>query len=1032
MHPDDLSTLRNFIDSVYLADENNVVDNLSSRLTRYDPQAVGFAAYQLVARIRERTEQQSLIESFFHEYRIDSAEGIVLMSIAEALLRIPDQRTQDLLLQDKLTPDLWEEHGTSAHSLLLSLSNHALQWAGTIEQQLGNPDKTYRRMFSRLGAPLIRSAIKRAMHLLAYQFVIGEDIAQALQRRDERYRYSFDMLGEAALTTAEAERYYQAYLTAIDTLAKQAKHHDIHRNPGISIKLSALYPRYEPLQHQRAEPRLTERLLELARHAQAANISVTIDAEETERLQLSLNIFQSVFNDPELREWQGFGLAVQAYQKRAYPVIEWLAALAKSKQRRIPLRLVKGAYWDTEIKRAQENGLSDYPVFTHKSATDISYLACAEFILNHEDAFYPQFATHNAHTVCAIRRLAEKREYEFQRLFGMGEALYQTLLETEERPLHCRVYAPVGNYRDLLPYLIRRLLENGANTSFVNQIENPDTSIEELTRDPLQLYKTRGTTQSGILPPSRLFGKQRLNSAGLNLADPVQRRLLEQELAQLGERRWTASPLVGGREWDGMPRIVYSPADRAIQVGTMKEANQDSIKAALDTAENAFDRWRSTSVKKRAAALQKAADLLERHRRELVSLCIREGGRTVEDALNEVREAVDFCRYYAAQALEIFGQPLQLPGPTGEQNRLLHHGRGIFVCISPWNFPLAIYVGQIAAALVAGNCVIAKPAQQTPLSAMLGIKLLHQAGIPVDVLHFLPGPGAAIGDHLLSDPRIAGVAFTGSTATASLINRQLAKDNPAIVPLIAETGGQNVMIADSSAHCEQLVQDAVVSAFNSAGQRCSALRVLYLQQDIADRVVDMLSGAMQQLSIGDPSDYATDIGPVIDRQAADRLEQHVARMRREANVLLQIGLPDSCVKGSFFPPTLIELSSLKQLHEEVFGPILHIIRFRSGELEGIVEEVNRSGYGLTLGIQSRIQRTIDTIQSRARVGNVYVNRNMIGAVVGVQPFGGMGLSGSGPKAGGPHYLQRFAVEQTVTVNSAALGGNVSLLSRHLF
>ncbi|WP_031433713.1 bifunctional proline dehydrogenase/L-glutamate gamma-semialdehyde dehydrogenase PutA [Methylomarinum vadi] len=1032
MHSEKLTALRHAINTSYLAEETAVSERLASNLVFYRPADVGIAAGKLVTAIRSNKDQKSLLDSFLHEYRLDSAEGVVLMSIAEALLRIPDRETQDLLLQDKLTANLWEESDDNPHSLLISLSHHALQLAGAVEQQLTNPGKVYRHVLSRLGAPLIRNAVKRAMQLMAYQFVIAERIDSALAHCDERYRYSFDMLGEAAITADHAERYFAAYRAAIETLAEKARHDDIFANPGISVKLSALYPRYEPLQHRQAEPRLSERLLELARLARTANIGLTLDAEESERLDMSLNIFQALFIHPELQGWHGLGLAVQAYQKRAYPLIEWLAALAESERKRIPLRLVKGAYWDSEIKRAQENGLSGYPVFSHKSATDISYLACAELILRHGDAFYPQFATHNAHTVCAIRQLAGAREFEFQRLHGMGESLYRQLMETEQRPLHCRIYAPVGNYRDLLPYLVRRLLENGANTSFINQIENPHIPIESIIRDPVAVYNSRSPEKPEIALPSAMFGEQRLNSAGLNLADPRQLRVIEQELAKLTERPWQAAPLVNGEERAGNDYTAYSPTDRHSTLGDVTEATRESIQAALDSAAAAFPRWRSTPVEERALALQKTAELLENHRLELVSLCVREGGRTIKDALNEVREAVDFCRYYAAMALECFGRPAQLPGPTGEKNVLLCQGRGVFACISPWNFPLAIFIGQITAALAAGNCVIAKPAQQTPLTAMLCIRLLQRAGVPADVLHFLPGEGAAIGSVLLGDPRIVGVAFTGSTATAAIINRQLAKDNPAIVPLIAETGGQNVMIADSSAHCEQLVQDAVVSAFNSAGQRCSALRVLYVQQDIADRVVDMLSGAMQQLRIGDPNDYATDIGPVIDRQAADRLEQHVARMRREAKILLQIDLPDSCTKGSFFPPTLIELSSLKQLHEEVFGPILHIIRFRSRELERIVEDVNRCGYGLTLGIQSRIQRTIDTIQTRARVGNIYVNRNMIGAVVGVQPFGGMGLSGTGPKGGGPHYLQRFAVEQTVTVNSAALGGNVSLLSRHLF
>ncbi len=1030
MPSDELLALRSAINACYLADETGVVDRLADSLSNYRADEVAAEARQLVEAIRQQKDRQPLIESFLHEYRLDSAEGVVLMSIAEALLRIPDNHTQDLLLQDKLTAKLWDEQGDSQHSLLLSLSNHALQIAGAIEHQLQHPGKIYQRLLSRLGAPLIRSAIKRAMHLMAYQFVIAEDISRALEQANERYRYSFDMLGEAAVTGADAERFFQAYFDAIGALAAHARHDDVHRNPSISVKLSALYPRYEPLRHRQAETQLNERLLELARLARTANIGMTIDAEESERLDMSLNIFQAVFSHTGLQGWNGFGLAVQAYQARAYPVIKWLAGLAESERKRIPLRLVKGAYWDSEIKRAQENGLSGYPVFTHKSATDISYLACAELILSQGDLFYPQFATHNAHTACAVRRLADRREFEFQRLHGMGEPLYRQLLDTEHPP-RCRIYAPVGNYRDLLPYLVRRLLENGANTSFINQIENPEIAIETITGDPLATYRNRSTTGAAIALPGELFGKQRDNSAGLNLADPLQLHRIEEELAELAKRAWEAAPVVGGIEQAGECRIVYNPTDRGSEIGKVSAADSASVMAALDGAADAFPGWRASAVEERALALRKTAELLENHRMELASLCVREGGRSVKDALNEVREAVDFCRYYAAMAVECFARPVQLPGPTGEMNRLQLYGRGVFACISPWNFPIAIFVGQIAAALVAGNSVIAKPANQTPLTALRCLRLFHQAGVPQDVLHFLPGDGATIGAVLLSDPRIGGVAFTGSTATARIINRQLAA-NPVIVPLIAETGGQNVMIADSSAHCEQLVQDAVLSAFNSAGQRCSALRVLYVQQEIAEKVIEMLSGAMQQLVIGDPGDYATDIGPVIDLQAADRLKRHVERMQTEAKVLVQLPLPASCSGGSFFPPTLIELNALEQLTEEVFGPILHVIRFHHDDLQRIVAAVNRCGYGLTLGIQSRIQQTIDAIQTRVRVGNVYVNRNMIGAVVGVQPFGGMGLSGTGPKAGGPNYLHRFAVEQTVTVNTAALGGNVALLSRRLY
>jgi RHH-type proline utilization regulon transcriptional repressor/proline dehydrogenase/delta 1-pyrroline-5-carboxylate dehydrogenase len=1028
-----LTSLRNAINQFYLAEEATVIDQLLSSLHKYNPVRVCAIAGKLVSSIRSRKDQQSLFDVFLHEYQLNSTEGIVLMSIAEALLRIPDSHTQDQFLQDKLSTGNWLDHAQHSHSVLLNLSINALQLAGSIEQHIQHPGKIYDGILSRLGTPLIRSAIKQAMQQMAYQFVIAEDIHKAMNQAEhhQRYRYSFDMLGEAALTEAGAERYFQAYLDAIKALAKQAIHKDLYKNPGISIKLSALYPRYEPLHHQQAEQQLGNKLLYLVRQARASGITVTIDAEESERLEMSLNIFQSVFCHSDLQDWNGFGLAVQAYQKRAFAVITWLATLAESHKRRIPIRLVKGAYWDSEIKRAQENGLSDYPVFTHKSATDLSYLACAEFILSKKQAFYPQFATHNAHTVCAIHDLADVQNiYEFQRLHGMGDLLYQQILEHENWQTPCRIYAPVGYYQDLLPYLVRRLLENGANTSFINQIENPAISIATITQDPVVGLKSKTDNKSAIVLPENLYGKERLNSAGLNLGDPHLLTNLQQDLDDLAKRQWQASPLINGKPHCGTEHPIYSPYDQTLLVGNVIHADKTAIQEALQSASDAFPDWRLCSVSTRARYLQKAAELFEKHRLELVTLCVREGGRSIKDALAEVREAVDFCRYYAAGAEKLFARPRKLPGPTGELNQLHYYGRGVFACISPWNFPIAIFTGQITAALAAGNTVLAKPAGQTPLTAMRCIQLLHQAGVPEQVLHLLPGDGVVIGETLLQDQRIAGVAFTGSSATAGYINRQLATHS-VIVPLIAETGGQNVLIADSSAHNEQLVQDALSSAFNSAGQRCSALRVLFVQQEIADKITKLLIGAMYQLVIGNPHAYASDVGPVINQSAVDQLTQHVESMHRKAKVLYQMAVPKQSAKGSFFPPTLIELSSLSQLEKEIFGPVLHIIRYRSSELTQVIEAINYSGYGLTLGIHSRIKHTIDTIQQHAKVGNIYINRNIIGAVVGVQPFGGMGLSGTGPKAGGPNYLQGFSVEQTVTNNTAAMGGNVSLLSKNL-
>ncbi|MGZ4997589.1 MAG: bifunctional proline dehydrogenase/L-glutamate gamma-semialdehyde dehydrogenase PutA [Methylobacter sp.] len=1004
-----------------------------SALNGYDPASINECARTLAIAVRAKKHQQSAIEAFLEEYQLTSREGIILMGIAEALLRIPDSRTQDLLLQEKLTGVDWQSHLHHSDSLLVNLATRALLFAGDFEAHTHNGSPAFEQLLSRMGAPLIRAAVKQAMQHLALQFVFAETIQQAILRseQDPVFRYSFDMLGEAALTKADAERYFNTYHTAINALAGHANSADIHANPGLSIKLSALCPRFEPLQHVRAVKELTDKLLALAQAARAANIAITVDAEESERLDMSLDVFAAVFNHPDLDDWPGLGIAVQAYQKRALPVIRWLAKLAEGRHRKIPLRLVKGAYWDSEIKRAQENGLADYPVFTRKSVTDLSYLACAQIIMSKPDAFYPQFASHNAHTVAAIHQLGQQHPgYEFQRLHGMGESLYREIIEVQNWQIPCRVYAPVGVYHELLPYLVRRLLENGANTSFINQISRSDMSIDVLISDPVAAVKVP-VSHPMIVLPRDLFGEQRLNSSGLNLADPEQLESVQQNLDRLADKHWTAMPLINGSPCDGNERLIVSPYDNRLTVGTVTFAEPAAIGEAVTEASEAFASWRLCPVAQRAEYLKRAADLLEENRLELVSLCVREGGRTIKDALAEVREAVDFCRYYAQSALDLFGKPIRLPGPTGEENWLYHYGRGVYVCISPWNFPIAIFIGQIVAALVAGNTVIAKPASQTALTAMHCIRLLHQAGIPKSALQFLPVDGRSFGEHLLPDPRIAGVVFTGSTETAQFINRQLAEHHQKIVPLIAETGGQNVLIADSSALLEQLVQDAVVSAFNSVGQRCSALRTLFVPEEIADKTIAMLIGVMQELTVGNPGVYQTDIGPIIDHAALSPLAEHLEAMQEQGELLYQLPLPDGLAHGSFFPPSLIELRSLSQLTREVFGPVLHLIRYHQSELDQVIADVNATGYGLTLGIQTRIDSTFNAIRQGVSVGNIYVNRNMIGAVVGAQPFGGTGLSGTGPKAGGPDYLRRFAIEQTVSVNTAALGGNAGLLAQDL-
>ncbi len=1029
-----LSTLRAAINQAYLVNENEIVVGFLTQLGTYAPVIVSDYAKTLVNAARAKKDRQSSIEAFLREYQLNSQEGSVLMGIAEALLRIPDSATQDLFLQEKLTHADWQNHLRHSDSFLVNLSSQALLFTRQFEEHVLLADQhwfpVFGQLLNRIGAPLIRTALKQVMAYLAEQFVFAESIQQAIERSEQEksYRYSFDMLGEAALTADDAEQYYQSYLSAIVTLAEHAPSTNIVANPGISVKLSALCPRYEPLQHVRAVKELTDKLLALAQKARAANISITVDAEESERLEMSLDIFVAVFTHPDLSGWSGLGLAVQAYQKRALSVIRWLAALAESQHKKIPLRLVKGAYWDSEIKRAQENGLSDYPVFTHKSATDASYLSCSQLILSRPDVFYPQFASHNAHTLAAIYHLGKQHPgYEFQRLHGMGESLYAEIIENQRWQIPCRIYAPVGHYHELLPYLVRRLLENGANTSFINQIDNADISVEELVYDPVERVKISIKKPKIVLPRS-LFGEQRLNSEGLNLADLDLLQQLQQNLNALVDKHWQALPL---SHYSDEQHLIKNPSDNRLTVGSVIYADEKVIEQAIEFAAQTFTEWRLSPVTTRADCLLKAADLIEQHRLELVSLCIREGGRTIKDALAEVREAVDYCRYYAQSALELFSTPKKLLGVTGDENLLYYYGRGVFVCISPWNFPIAIFIGQVTAALAAGNAVIAKPASQTALTAMRCVEILHQAGIPESVLQYLPASGSLIGQHLLPDPRVAGVAFTGSTETAQFINRQLAQHHQTIVPLIAETGGQNVMIADSSALLEQLVQDVIVSAFNSAGQRCSALRVLFVQQEIADKAIAMLIGAMKELSMGDPGIYQTDVGPVIDKAALIPLNAHLKQMQQEAKLLYQLTLDDSLRHGSFFPPTLVEINTLSQLTQEVFGPVLHLIRYNATKLDQVIDEVNATGYGLTLGIHSRIDANIKAIQQSAKVGNIYINRNMIGAVVGVQPFGGMGLSGTGPKAGGSDYLRRFAIEQTVTTNTAAIGGNTSLLAKDL-
>jgi RHH-type proline utilization regulon transcriptional repressor/proline dehydrogenase/delta 1-pyrroline-5-carboxylate dehydrogenase len=996
----------------------------------------------LAARLIEGARERKAggIDAFLVTYGLGTEEGIALMCLAEALLRVPDEETADALIRDKLAGIDWAEHlGESSSTFVnaatfsLMLTGQVLRGGSSAEAGLAN---SLRRAVGRLGEPVIRQATLQAMKILGGQFVFGRTIGEALKRAaPERTRglsHSFDMLGEAAMTFEDAERYRLSYEKAIARLAKEAEG-GMRNSPGISVKLSALYPKYDFYHAEAAKAALVPMVRKLALAARAADIHFTIDAEEAERLELQLDVIEALVADDDLfandsgGDWEGFGLALQAYQKRAAPLCDWVVALARKHSRRLMVRLVKGAYWDSEIKLSQVGGYADYPVFTRKVATDVSYLACAAKLLNAEDAIYPAFATHNAYTVGAIKALAAGRAFEFQRLHGMGEDVYEVLAEEEgAMPTPVRIYAPVGGHKDLLAYLVRRLLENGANSSFVNRMADADVPVAELTANPVtQLAATEPKRNPTIPLPGDIF-PGRVNSAGVDLADETVREPLLAELDALESKEWAAAPTaIAGK--GGEPHEIRAPHDDAQVVGHVLYASAADAELMIGRAVAAQPAWDALGGAERAAILERAADLFEAHTPEFLSLCRREAGKTVLDGVLEVREAVDFLRYYAADARMLFSAALPLPGPTGEENRLRLHGKGVFATIAPWNFPLAIFTGMASAALAAGNSAIAKPAEQTPLMAALAVKLLHEAGVPDDVLQLAPGDGE-VGALLTSDPRIAGVAFTGSTETARAINRALAARDAPIATLIAETGGQNAMIVDSSALPEQVTRDVISSGFQSAGQRCSALRVLYLQDDIHDTTLAMIRGAFEALVVGDPADLATDVGPVIDAEAKGALDQHVAAMKKAGRKVWQRKLPAECKAGTFVAPTIIEIESIADLSAENFGPVLHVARFKADALEAVIDDINATGFGLTLGLHSRIDAVRRLVEARAHVGNLYVNRNQIGAVVGSQPFGGEGLSGTGPKAGGPHYVARFATERVTTVDTTAAGGNASLMA----
>tara|TARA_R110000751_G_scaffold18705_9_gene56832 strand:- start:3674 stop:7009 length:3336 start_codon:yes stop_codon:yes gene_type:complete len=1034
----------------YLVDESAYVSELVGLLNAEDKDAkrIGDKTAELVREIRTMDTAVDSIDELLQQYSLDTQEGVLLMCLAEALLRIPDKETADALIEDKLGVADWKSHLGQSESWFVNASTWGLLMTGNvIKMDLpkgdGKPATFINRMVNRLGEPVIRRAMYQAMKVMGKQFVLGRDIKEALKRSqplfDKGYTYSYDMLGEAACTRDDAKGYFDDYARAIRTVGETSrKLKEGTPSPSVSIKLSALHPRYEFGRREQVLEELVASVRELAGIARELNVAITIDAEEVDRLEISLEVFRAVYESDTCRGWGKFGLVVQAYSTRALPTLQYLNRIADLQGDEIPLRLVKGAYWDSEIKESQELGVEGYPVFTRKASTDVSYLVCVRFLLseNTRGRIYPQFATHNAHTISTILDVAnagETRQFEFQRLHGMGEALYEAALKRAPKGTWCRIYAPVGAHKDLLPYLVRRLLENGANSSFVHQLVDPRVPVESLCTHPvvtLNQYKTYHNPRIAL--PPNIYGADRLNSRGINLNINSQYQPLIDEMATHMDTTYDVRPqLAFDVEVNAERRqAVTCPFDRRDTLGHVQWTSAEEASKAIDAAWAAFPRWEQTPVEERAAILERFGDLMETHTAELMTLCSREGGKLLTDGIAEIREAVDFCRYYANRARADFAEPTELQGPTGEHNQIMLGGKGVFACISPWNFPVAIFCGQMVAAAVTGNTVVAKPAEQTSLVAHRVVELLREAGMPHDVVQLLPGDGPTVGSVLSSDPRITGVCFTGSTQTAQIINRSLAaRENAPLPTLIAETGGLNAMIVDSTALPEQVVNDVVQSAFQSAGQRCSALRVLYVQEDVAERVIGLLKGAMDELKIGDPRDLGTDVGPVIDEEARAGLLKHIEEYRSQGRVIAEAAVDKTITEhGTFVAPVALRIDGIDSLESEQFGPVLHIATWKGGEVDKVIDTINGLGYGLTFGVHSRNESFANAVAQKIRVGNVYVNRNIIGAVVGVQPFGGQGFSGTGPKAGGPHYLHRFATEKTRTVNTTALGGNASLLA----
>ncbi|MDI5986529.1 bifunctional proline dehydrogenase/L-glutamate gamma-semialdehyde dehydrogenase PutA [Halomonas sp. M4R5S39] len=1002
----------------YAVDEAAVLRGLVERirLSEEDRRKVAAVGAHYVERVRKETSP-SMMEAFLAEYGLSTAEGVGLMCLAEALLRVPDAETIDDLIHDKIEPSDWGAHLGKSSSSMVNASTWALMLTGKVlEEDPKGPVRALRGLVRRMGEPVVRTAVGQSMKILGRQFVLGQTIEEGMKNARELekqgYTYSYDMLGEAARTDADAVRYHQAYAQAIAAIAKQAKG-DVRSSPGISVKLSALHPRYETTHRDTVMAELVPRALELAKQAAKANIGFNIDAEEQDRLDLSLDVIEALLSDPGLAGWDGFGVVVQAYGRRAAPVIETLYELAERLDRKIMVRLVKGAYWDTEIKLAQEMGVATFPVFTRKVNTDVSYMACAQLLLDRRDRIYPQFATHNAHTCAAVVAMAgdDKDSYEFQRLHGMGESLHQIIKQSEGT--RCRIYAPVGAHRDLLAYLVRRLLENGANSSFVNQVVDDTIPPSEVSKDPVAEMQRLGDAIASplIRQPGELFAPERKNSRGYRINEPASILPLLAAREDFADTTWTAGPMLAGSPApQGPARDAVSPADDSRVVGKVHEATPAEVAAALDAAQDGFRDWSARPVAERAEVLRRTADLYEEHIAELSVIATREAGKMILDGIAEVREAVDFLRFYANE-----GERLETEEPGS--------ARGVFVCISPWNFPLAIFTGQIAAALAAGNAVLAKPAEQTPLIAARGVELMREAGLPEAALQLLPGDGPTVGGPLTSDPRIAGVCFTGSTEVAQIIHQALAKNAGPEAVLIAETGGLNAMIVDSTALTEQAVRDILISSFQSAGQRCSALRMLYVQEEARDRLLHMLDGAMDALTIGDPWNTDTDVSPVIDAEAQADIGAYVAAQEQAGKVLKKLPAPEA---GTFVTPAVVEVGGIEELEREIFGPVLHVATFKARDIDGVVDAINDRGYGLTFGLHTRIDDRVQQIVERIHVGNIYVNRNQIGAIVGSQPFGGEGLSGTGPKAGGPLYVNRFRRTAAAERHDAPQGTVVSL------